>query len=359
MVTDAVGGTTITWTGGASDMLRWGNQADHIVGGGIKGIEFDGGLLATRAIHVTDAQKFNFENLLLKRVITEALTFDNNSAAANPTGRASVKNLRIHLRDGSALDDNAIGIGLRGTLPTSVFRITFDNVAIDHANGNGVTVVLGDGCTWIDLHIFRSGSETGIGFDVRPVNASDPVSGHVLINAIIAGGIRIETTGAAALDSTQQLTVLHYGTLDSGSITGAGASINTLVLQDNGQWTGRSQDFTGGIVVSGASNLVRSGSGQANFTGSGLTQFTGADINIQNGVALIGYSDAASTETLRLNMSTGAGTFGAAVEIDGDLNHDGSNVGFYGTAPVAQQTGVAVTAAGIHAALVNLGLITA
>ena len=34
-------------------------------------------------------------------------------------------------------------------------------------------------------------------------------------------------------------------------------------------------------------------------------------------------------------------------------------VGFYGATPVAQQTGVAVDAAGIHAALVNLGLITA
>jgi hypothetical protein len=46
------------------------------------------------------------------------------------------------------------------------------------------------------------------------------------------------------------------------------------------------------------------------------------------------------------------------LEIDGDLNHDGTEVGFYGTAPIAQQTGVAVTAGGIHAALVNLGLIT-
>ena len=34
-------------------------------------------------------------------------------------------------------------------------------------------------------------------------------------------------------------------------------------------------------------------------------------------------------------------------------------VGFYGTAAINLQTGVAVTAAGIHAALVNLGLITA
>lgn len=51
--------------------------------------------------------------------------------------------------------------------------------------------------------------------------------------------------------------------------------------------------------------------------------------------------------------------FANNVEINGDLNHDGAGVGFYGTAPVALQTGVAVSAAGIHAALVNLGLITA
>ncbi|KKM11738.1 hypothetical protein LCGC14_1720670 [marine sediment metagenome] len=47
------------------------------------------------------------------------------------------------------------------------------------------------------------------------------------------------------------------------------------------------------------------------------------------------------------------------MKITGDLDHDGSNVGFYAAAPVAQQTGVEVTAAGVHAALVNLGLITA
>jgi len=47
------------------------------------------------------------------------------------------------------------------------------------------------------------------------------------------------------------------------------------------------------------------------------------------------------------------------VKVNVSLNHDGSTVGFYGTAPVARQTGVAVDAAGIHAALVALGLITA
>lgn len=38
---------------------------------------------------------------------------------------------------------------------------------------------------------------------------------------------------------------------------------------------------------------------------------------------------------------------------------DGTGIGFYGHATTALQTGVAVSAAGIHAALVNLGLITA
>lgn len=42
-----------------------------------------------------------------------------------------------------------------------------------------------------------------------------------------------------------------------------------------------------------------------------------------------------------------------------DLQHTGDSVGFYGTLAVAQQTGVPVTAAGIHAALVALGLFTA
>jgi hypothetical protein len=38
---------------------------------------------------------------------------------------------------------------------------------------------------------------------------------------------------------------------------------------------------------------------------------------------------------------------------------NGAQVSFYGAAPIAKQTGVAVTAAAIHAALVELGLISA
>ena len=66
--------------------------------------------------------------------------------------------------------------------------------------------------------------------------------------------------------------------------------------------------------------------------------------------------DTAAVRLRTLNASTlefGTNS-GKAIEIG-----TAGQLGFYGAAPVAKQTGVAVTAAGIHAALVNLGLIAA
>lgn len=52
-----------------------------------------------------------------------------------------------------------------------------------------------------------------------------------------------------------------------------------------------------------------------------------------------------------IQLATGTGTkIGTATT---------QKIGFYNTTPVAQQTGVAVTAGAIHTALVALGLITA
>ena len=65
-----------------------------------------------------------------------------------------------------------------------------------------------------------------------------------------------------------------------------------------------------------------------------------------------GFDDSAGYFGIRVGDST----FNAATaELSIDLN----KLGFFNQAPVAQPTGVAVTAAGIHSALVTLGLITA
>ena len=55
---------------------------------------------------------------------------------------------------------------------------------------------------------------------------------------------------------------------------------------------------------------------------------------------------------IQLGLTTGTkiGTTGGTA---------GQKIGFFGATPVVQRTGVAVSAAGIHAALVSLGLITA
>ena len=305
------GATSFTWTGSAGGtMIRWGNQADHILGGGMIGCELNGGALAAKLLHITDAQHFDFANLYLRNPRTnandEGITLDNNLASANPTGKGNFRNVSV---DVGASSGSANCIGIRGTLATGVFGITWDNLRCLHRDGTGVLITLGDGMVWNNPQIFRGSGGTGQGFDIRPANASDPVSGHVLIDPVITGGVRIETSGAAALDSTQQLTILHYGTVDSGSITGAGAGVNVVALLDDGTWEGRSQDFTGGLEVSGSNTFVRSGSGTSDFTSSGFVNFTGADVRVQNGLAVIGYSDGASTETFRMNTGTGEADF--------------------------------------------------
>lgn len=54
-----------------------------------------------------------------------------------------------------------------------------------------------------------------------------------------------------------------------------------------------------------------------------------------------------------------ANSSGIDVQGDANIGDAAGSIGFYDATPVALQTGVAVSAAGIHAALVNLGLITA
>ena len=55
------------------------------------------------------------------------------------------------------------------------------------------------------------------------------------------------------------------------------------------------------------------------------------------------------------NIQTGTS---AGTKIGTAGGASGEKIGFFNATPVVQQTGIAVTAAGIHAALVNLGLIT-
>jgi len=101
------------------------------------------------------------------------------------------------------------------------------------------------------------------------------------------------------------------------------------------------------------------------FTASGFRGFN------SNSFILVSEASSDSNPTLipnRNDLDTGIGrrTTDIGVLIAGGQNcmefgesSSAPLVGFYGTAAIALQTGVAVSAAGVHAALVALGLITA
>jgi len=93
---------------------------------------------------------------------------------------------------------------------------------------------------------------------------------------------------------------------------------------------------------------------------------------LQNNVQAIGQYNAARTAIRNLIFLSGADyvrvgdTNTPLVQLDapetwvsGNFSHHGTTLGFYNATKVTKPTGVAVTAAGIHAALVSLGLIAA
>lgn len=126
-------------------------------------------------------------------------------------------------------------------------------------------------------------------------------------------------------DGAVAVTVMASGTYEETAIVGFSADLDAV------------DDMAGMTYLASA--------------GDGLQLATAGEMDLsgQDGVILTG----GGTE-FRV-QSTGVSFVGAA-QIGGNPL---SPIGFYGHTKVAQQTGVPVTAAGIHAALVALGLITA
>lgn len=119
------------------------------------------------------------------------------------------------------------------------------------------------------------------------------------------------------------------------------------------------------IVCSGTvsiTSLATDSTTNTSIVFDGIVMTAVEDVSVsstgRNVSVLAGVDDTVDTDgTVVLGHQDGAGNTVAHVQA-GFVS--GANVlGFYGATPVAQQTGVAVTDAGIHAALVALGLITA
>ena len=124
--------------------------------------------------------------------------------------------------------------------------------------------------------------------------------------------------------------------------------------------------FTDSLIVSGTSPVVLRATGTTDIAVSAISTLadSSAFLYVQNDARQwtmrVNGADSdkfnirdstAGADRLTID-SAGAATFAGAVSITG-------NVGFYGQAATAKPTGVAVTAAAIHAALVTLNLIAA
>jgi len=179
---------------------------------------------------------------------------------------------------------------------------------------------------------------------------------------------------AMVIDKTGDVTI--------SSTTAASANVGALVLQGgiSAGNTGSAASYFGGAVTavgfytgtgsSGVAEFKNSVSGSPQTIGLFNTSTTpNSDVAygfqtslsrqcnwlLSRSTGLLEFTDGYQTRgTVRasFDMNTGAATFSGTVSITG-------NVGFYGQAATAKPTGVAVTAAAIHAALVTLNLIAA
>jgi hypothetical protein len=120
-----------------------------------------------------------------------------------------------------------------------------------------------------------------------------------------------------------------------------------------GRWHVRSGD-SGSAISNDAREIVVENAGNA-----GLSIATGASGNASL------FFPGASTSEGYVQMSRASSFLRIGYQGEhlrftaGAMQHRSANLGFYGAAPVTRPTGVAVTAAAIHAALVSLGLIAA
>ena len=258
------------------------------------------------------------------------------------------------------LTADANGITMTGlykldTLPTATAHGTNSKVLIqDGANSDEIrtitaqsianlgTTAIADADADTKVQVEESADEDIIRFDVAGTEEMQMSASGIVINE---GGndrdIRIEGSSEANLLFT-----------DGGNDrVGIGTNNPTTKLEVKGDTTiSRSTDIgqTRTLIIEGARNATGTNYAQIdfkNYDSHGPTSYVGARIaaiNEATGVndGTLSFStnnaNAGITERMRI-MDSGEVRILGEVEIDGALNHDGSNVGFYGVAPATRQ----------------------
>lgn len=193
-----------------------------------------------------------------------------------------------------------------------------------------------------------------------------------LDDAIEAYSSGVKTLAAPSITSFANALHTHQnaaggGTLNASAIA-AGTLTNIPVTGSTGSFTGLTVTATApeAIITGTAGNnrvlRYRSGANErwAIYTNTTAESGSSAGSDLQ----IAGYTDGGSpTNFVTITRSTGRVLLSGELEIDGALNHDGSTVGFYGTAPAVKPTvtgsrGSNAALASLLTALAGLGLLT-
>jgi hypothetical protein len=210
----------------------------------------------------------------------------------------------------------------------------------------------------LDVQAASGGGFTDDGTRVRLTTATD----HLAI-----GTVTPVLTGSGDLTVAGNFDFEGYGAVGNGSAAAVDITLiidrdfstasagKGFVVQGIMTVTGGTSDLDFGVFDPGGV-VINSGNVHLQVSSGRITE---PNITLTSGTVTTAVSfyikDAPTEGTNNYALFVDAG----ATRLDGDLEHLGTNLGFHGTTPIAQQTGVAVSAAGIHAACVAIGLFTA
>jgi hypothetical protein len=178
----------------------------------------------------------------------------------------------------------------------------------------------------------------------------------------------IEENTAGGVNDADAFRVLYWKDISNNQSAGLGSGSSSIQVQTRSDAPGG-----GGMLEI----LGRSARGISVFGGTARAAIQAAGPGTDEELKIYGKGAGGVLLDARGVAIGGAGTnygrveetasdvwsLGHATTVGGaqtkDISWGANKVGFYGTAPIVKQTGVAVTDAAIHAALVNLGLISA
>ncbi len=185
---------TILWYGGASPVFTLGGNGVTILYRlGLTGLKIDGRGLATIGLNIKDLQDAVFNDIEIKSCTANAIYITNTIGLGQPTGFLRFEKIKIKLREGTT--PNANGIKCDGKSSGGSEGVTmskFDDVRIEHANGDGVVFGdYGDNMIFNRLFTWRDNAETGIGVHYIS-DVTGNVSNTTFINPVLTAGLKID-----------------------------------------------------------------------------------------------------------------------------------------------------------------------